>query len=54
MIMNRQLSQHAITTLQEKYFAYFGIQLSDEDANTKGLELLQYLKVIYKPIPKEN
>lgn len=52
--MTVQLSKHAITTLKERYLAYFGIELSDEDANIKGLQLLQYLKIIYKPIPKET
>ena len=26
-------------------------ELSDEEANKKGLELLEFIKLIYKPIP---
>lgn len=49
-----KLSENAINTFKQEYYSQFGVQLSDEDANSKGLELLQWIKVIYRPIPKEN
>jgi len=48
----RRLSEHAISTLKEKYFEAYNIQLTDDEANEKGLDLLQFMKVIYRPIPK--
>lgn len=49
-----QLSDRAIATFKDVYFSEYGVKLADDDANTKGLELLQWMKVIYRPIPKEN
>lgn len=50
----RQLSEEARTTFKGKYLQMYGVQLNDEQANEKGLELLRFMQVIYKPIPKEE
>lgn len=49
----RQLTEEGLTTFKEKYLQMYGVQLTDEVANEKGLELLRFIRVIYKPIPKE-
>lgn len=46
-----QLSQKAITDFKKIYFEEFKVELTDEEANKKGLELLEFIKLIYKPIP---
>lgn len=49
-----RLSNEAIQSMKDKYFEVFGIKITDDDANVKGIELLQYFSVVYRPIPKEN
>ncbi len=46
------LSQTAIKDFQQAYFTEFGINISQEEANSKGSALLRLFKQIYKPIPK--
>ena len=46
-----QLSRKAIDDFKKIYFEEFKIKLSDEEANKKGIELLTFIKLIYKPIP---
>lgn len=46
------LSKKAIKEFKVIYKKEFGKDISDEEANTKGLELLRFFKLIYKPIPK--
>lgn len=46
-----QLSQKAINDFKKIYFEDFKVKLTDEEANKKGLELLNFVKLIYKPIP---
>jgi hypothetical protein len=46
-----QLSKKAIDDFKKIYFEEFKVELSDEEANVKGLELLNFIKLIYKPIP---
>ncbi len=48
-----RLSKKAIDEFKVIYFLKFGIQLSDEQANELGVELLEFFKLIYKPIPKK-
>lgn len=48
-----KLSDAARTTFKEKYIEKYGVQLSDDQADEKGWELLRFMQVIYKPIPKE-
>lgn len=45
------LSQKAIDDFKKIYFEEFKVELPDEEANVKGLELLNFIKLIYKPIP---
>jgi len=45
-----QLSQNAINEFKEIYFTEFGENISDSEANRKGLKLLNLMKLIYKPI----
>lgn len=47
-----QLSVSAISNFKRVYEQRFGVMLSDEEANEKGLDLLRFMKLIYKPIPK--
>ena len=47
-----RLSKKAIDEFKEIYFKKFGVQLTDEKANELGVELLEFFKLIYKPIPK--
>ena len=46
-----QLSRKAIIDFKKIYFDEFKVELADEEANIKGLELLNFIKLIYKPIP---
>lgn len=48
-----QLSTEAITNFQKIYLDRFGVKLSNDEANRKGLELMEFIAMIYKPIPKE-
>lgn len=49
-----QLSRKAIDDFKKIYFEEFKVELFDEEANKKGLELLEFIKLIYKPIPVDN
>lgn len=46
-----QLSNKAINDFKKIYLEEFGVDLTDEEANKKGLELLEFMKLIYQPIP---
>ncbi|OQA93931.1 MAG: hypothetical protein BWY24_00165 [Microgenomates group bacterium ADurb.Bin219] len=48
------LSQTSIAEFKKIYQKEYGIELSDSEANRLGLELLEFFKLIYRPIPKEN
>lgn len=48
------LSEKALSKFKEIYQKEFGAQLTDEQASRKGLELLSFFKLIYRPIPKED
>jgi hypothetical protein len=47
-----KLSNEAITKFKKIYYETFAINLTDEEANERGLELLNFVKLIAKPIPK--
>ncbi|MFC1710406.1 hypothetical protein ACFL0F_01975 [Patescibacteria group bacterium] len=46
------LSQKAKHEFKEIYLKKFGEKLSDKEVNKKGMELLKFFRLIYKPIPK--
>ena len=48
---NMQLSKKAIDDFKKIYLEEFRVDLTDEEANKKGMELLEFLKLIYQPIP---
>lgn len=47
-----QLSDKAIIDFKKVYQKKFGVNLTDIEANEKGVELLEFFKLIYKPIPR--
>ena len=49
-----QLSQIAIDKFKKIYLKEYGISLTDSEANSRGLSLLNLFKLIYKPIPKNE
>jgi hypothetical protein len=49
-----QLSQKAINDFKKIYFMEVGKRISDNQANEMGSKLLNFFKLIYKPIPKKN
>ncbi len=49
-----KLSQKAIFDFQKIYQDRFGINLNEEEANEKGLELLGFIQMIYKEVPKKD
>ena len=48
-----QLSKKALDEFKAIWKKEFKEDISDEKANEKGLELLRFMKLIYKPIPKK-
>lgn len=46
-----RLSEQAISDFQAIMSEEFNMKLSDDEANTKGIELLMTFKEIIKPIP---
>lgn len=49
-----KLSQGALEEFKQIYFRKFGEKISDEVANEYGLNLLQFVRLIYRSIPKTN
>lgn len=49
-----QLSQKAIDEFKKIYSQEHKVDLSDENANQLGIELLAFMKLIYKPIPLDS
>jgi len=49
-----KLSKEAIDNFKKVYFEEFGVNLTDEDANERGLALLNFVSLIARPIPKES
>lgn len=48
------LSKKALESFKKIYFQEFNVTLSDTDANEKAMNLLQFISLIYKPIPTED
>ena len=46
-----QLSKKAINDFKKIYYEEFKVELTDAEANKKGQALLEFMKLIYKPIP---
>ena len=46
-----QLSRKAIDDFKKIYLDKFKVELTDDEANKKGVKLLEFMKLIYKPIP---
>lgn len=46
-----KLSSQALSSFKESYFKRFKVELTDEEANSKGLELLTFMSLIARPIP---
>lgn len=49
-----QLSRKALDEFKTIYFKQFNKKLTDDEANRLGIELLEFFKLIYKPIPKQD
>ena len=49
-----QLSREALDSFKAIYFQHEGVELTDEQANTKGLEILEMMKIVYRDIPKNE
>lgn len=49
-----RLSKKAVEEFKTIYFKKYGVQLTDEQANELGVELLEFFKLIYRPIPKKR
>lgn len=45
-----KLSQEAINEFKRIYFKKFNIDLTDEEANRLGIELLVFFKLLFKPV----
>ena len=48
-----ELSKQTLDEFKKIYFNKFKVVLSDEEANKKGVELLEFFKLLYKPLPKD-
>ena len=48
------LSKKAINDFKKIWKEEFKEDISDEKAEQKGLELLRFFKLIYKPVPKKQ
>lgn len=48
-----QLSIKAISDFKKIYVNKYGINLTDNEANERGMELLTLFRLIYRPIPKK-
>ena len=48
------LSNLAISDFQNLYKKHFGIELTELEANEIGMEILNFFKLIYRPIPKAH
>lgn len=49
-----QLSPKAISSFKRVYLEKFNEKLSDDEANKLGVELLEFFKLVYIPIPKKD
>lgn len=49
-----RLSEKAISEFKRIYAEKFGVDLSKEQANSYGIELLQLFKLVYRSIPSSK
>jgi hypothetical protein len=49
-----KLSNQAITEFKSIYQSKFGIDLTDDEANLKGLEVLDFFRYIYRRVPVQD
>lgn len=49
-----QLSNKAIVDFKKIYQKKFDVNLTDIEANEKGIELLEFFRLVYRPIPKNE
>lgn len=49
-----RLSSKAIEDFKKIHFKKFNVRLTDDEANRLGIELLEFFRLIYKPIPKKD
>lgn len=49
-----QLSKKAIEDFKKIYFQEHRVELPDDEANRLGIELLEFVKLIFKPIPLDS
>lgn len=49
-----RISQEKIEEFKHIYRKQFGKELSDEQAFELGLQLVHFLQVIYRPLPKDH
>jgi hypothetical protein len=52
--MKQMISQEALEEFKAIYKKQFGIELSNQDALAKATKLLTLMKLVYKPITKEE
>jgi len=50
----RRLSDKAIKEFKKIYADVYGREISEDEAQSLGLELLTFFKLIYKPIPSDG
>jgi hypothetical protein len=50
----KMLSKQAIEEYKQIYKEEFGKEITDKEALEQGERLLQVMKIIYKPIPKDE
>ncbi len=46
-----RLSSKAIKEFQQIYYNFYRVSLTEEETNSKGLELLEFIHLLSKPIP---
>lgn len=49
-----QLSKKAIEDFKKIHLKKSGVFLTDAEANRLGIQLLEFFRLIYKPIPKKD
>ena len=49
-----KLSEEAIKEFKKIYYQEYGKQISDEEAQEKGQNLLSLFKIIYRAIPEDE
>ena len=52
--LSPQLSDQTVVDFTALYFRKTGIKLTDDESNEKTMELLTFMKKIYKPIKEKR